>query len=342
MGKMSIRELNRTIQEKKTAPVYLFSGPETSLRRNAEKQIEESLIPGGLEMLNLTRYEKKGEDPHAIIAGLETLPVMAEKRVVILAEECGILESDDKAVRDAFSRYLKKPSPSTVLIFESVKPDRRKALVKELVKTGVEVEFKKLDERDISNWVKKRLAAQGVSIDRETLSYLIYRTHYLDSEKVTTQTLESAVSMLASLGEETLSREAVKGAIPAGMEDNIFEITERTANGDPAGAVILLRGLVAEGESPLGVFGLLVRQIRNLVSVRLMTEQGRSQKEIASSLHLPAFVVRKNQAMVRGYRPGRLESLLVRAADLDFNVKTGITDPALAVELLIFETAKKA
>ena len=78
---------------------YLFEGPEEYIKASALTAAEKALLPAGLEQLNETRLENPATD--ALIAAAETLPFMADKRLVVVRELAALTgrgEGDERQV----------------------------------------------------------------------------------------------------------------------------------------------------------------------------------------------------------------------------------------------------
>ena len=75
-------------------PVYLMEGTEEYIKQQALKNLCARLLPEGLEQMNLTDLTDPA--PDALIAAAETLPFLAEKRVVVV-RECTLLTAGRKS-----------------------------------------------------------------------------------------------------------------------------------------------------------------------------------------------------------------------------------------------------
>ena len=68
----------------KIAPCYVFEGTEEYIKRSALAALRKKLLPAGLEDMNEARLTDP--DANALIAAAETLPFMADKRLVLVLE----------------------------------------------------------------------------------------------------------------------------------------------------------------------------------------------------------------------------------------------------------------
>jgi DNA polymerase III delta subunit len=64
--------------------VYFFHGPEEWVKQSAAQRLREKLLPPGLEELNETVLE--GGTAQRILEAAETLPVMADRRLVLVRD----------------------------------------------------------------------------------------------------------------------------------------------------------------------------------------------------------------------------------------------------------------
>ncbi|WP_414151641.1 DNA polymerase III subunit delta [Acetobacterium carbinolicum] len=158
---MNYKELSKSVKNKEISPVYLFTGPEQYIGHMMEKTLIGTEIAKGLEPLNLTTYSDKNVDVSELLATCETLPMMSNKRMVIIREEAQLDKITDKKALDRITAYLEKPSPSTLLIIYWEQPDKRKKLYKSLTKAGSLVVFEKLDASDLTAWITRRIKNAG-------------------------------------------------------------------------------------------------------------------------------------------------------------------------------------
>ena len=183
----------------------------------------------------------------------------------------------------------------------------------------------------------------GVRIGRPAVEAFIGRIHYLDNASVSTISVDSELQKLIDFAGEggQITEEDVLEILPPGMEDNIFRMTDLIAQGKAQEAMDMLRKFQLEGESPIRIFGLIVRQVRIMAMLSAMIAEKANQQQMADYAGIPPFVVRKTLPAVRRYAPGRLEELIVEAADTDLWMKTGAIEQSLAVELYVLKMLKR-
>jgi DNA polymerase-3 subunit delta len=126
---------------------------------------------------------------------------------------------------------------------------------------------------------------------------------------------------------------AVRERVAGVRAHAIEELTDRLAAGDRAGALRVLRGLLAADEPPLRIVGFLAANVRRALHVAEERERGASVAGIATALGMPEWLVRRQ--MGRGSAT-RLEAALAALAALDLDLKRSRPEAA------VFEAALDA
>ena len=110
---MTWQELFDEIKTGIPGGVYLFHGPEEFIKKSAMDKIRESILPAGLEILNEAVMDAPGA--RQVIESAETLPVMSDKRLVIVKDSPLLTSAKAKVRRSPFakSRAIPITSPSS-------------------------------------------------------------------------------------------------------------------------------------------------------------------------------------------------------------------------------------
>ena len=82
--------IDEDIRQNSFHRAYLLYGEEAYLRNQKRDALLAALVPAG-DVMNFARFEGKGIDEHEIISLAETLPFLAERRV-ILVEDSGFFK----------------------------------------------------------------------------------------------------------------------------------------------------------------------------------------------------------------------------------------------------------
>ena len=151
-----------TLKKNDLKPVYVFEGEEEYIKAQAVKTLCGRVLPEGLEQMNLTELANPAADE--LIAAAETLPAMADKRVVLVRDFSlfSTGKSADDSDTDRIIEYLRSPSPTTCLVFlVKGKADKRRKLYAFLNGEQAVVDFSPMTELDAIDWIIRSMRALG-------------------------------------------------------------------------------------------------------------------------------------------------------------------------------------
>ena len=158
------------------AGCYLFEGTEEYIKQQALKNLCARLLPEGLEQMNLTDLIDPA--PDALIAAAETLPFLAEKRVVVV-RECALLtagrKSEDEDRAAALMDYVPRIPPTACVVFYvKGKADGRKKLYTLLKKQNAIVDFSPMNDAECADWCIRALRRMGKRLSGENAARLVF------------------------------------------------------------------------------------------------------------------------------------------------------------------------
>ena len=283
-------------------PVYLMEGTEEYIKQQAVRQLCTKLLPAGLEELNLTDLTDPEAD--ALIAAAETLPFMADRRIVII-RECSLLtagkkaENEDKAAQIA--EYVERiPPTACVVFFVKGKADGRKKLYTLLKKKNAIVDFSPMSDAECADWARRTMARMGKQMTPRTADKLVFTVGR--DAALLKQEMEKLAAYLADRPEVT---EADIDAIcTRSTECTVFQMVDAQVAGRNDVAFGLLKDMVRAGEDRIGILAMLLRQYRILYHMRSLMDERAPQQSQASLLGIPPFAVSRTQQQAR--RIGRV------------------------------------
>lgn len=343
----------------KLRPVYLLHGKEAYLRDRAFDVIRRQAVPQGLDELNVSVIDGSEAPLEAALELAQTTPFLAPYRVVAVKDWPGLMprrgkaeskteeeeaetEAEAEAPPDsdteaALLHYLEHPSPMAILVFlQGEGVDRRRRVYKALAARHVVVECQPLREQEMVVWLRDRARELGKSLELRAVQELVQRIPadlaLADAElaKLATHAGEAA-----SIGPADVSR-LVTGA----PESNIFELMGYVSGKKRARALALLEQMLREGEPAPRLLYMIARQIRQLLTVKVLTEQGNGPRSIEQRLRLFPSAVRSLVEASRGFTRQELIAALGRVLDADLAVKTSQGDPRLVLELLLVDLSR--
>ena len=327
---MDRKELMQALKDGKLQGAYLFEGPEEHIKASALAEIRKTLLPEGLEELNETVLEAPATD--ALISAAETLPFLADKRLVIVKEHPSLTgrgEGDDR-----LTDYIGKVPESCVLIFLCRgKADARKKLYTAIKKKGQIVSFNPLSDADLNAWIRKTFAALGKDCSPQVASVLSFTVGG------GTALLKAEIEKLAALaGERKVIEEADVHAVSTrSIECTVFDMVDAVVAGQEGRAFGLLRDMLTNGEERLGILAMLLRQFRLLQHAKIMQFEKKPVQVIKTNLGVPPFAAERCIRQAQGYSGGEIKQAVDICLRTEYNVKSGKYNDAGALEAAMLE-----
>lgn len=322
------RILNQ-IKEKNFQQIYLLYGVELYLKKQYTDRLREALSAG--DEMNTHFFEGKDVPVDEIISLAETLPFLAERRVIFLSDT-GLFKSGGEKLAE----YLVSPSPTAFLVFTESDVDKRCKLFKTVSSKGCAVEFTVQDEKTLKRWIASTLAKEGKKITEQTAQLFLTKTG-TEMQNIQME-LEKLISYC--LDRDVVTQEDVETICTVKLNDRIFDMMEAVARRQTRRALDLYYDLLALKVSPLHVLSMIARQFNHLLQTKEMKRRGFSDKDIATQLGVPPFAVGKYASQASLYKSSELRKSLEACVETDYKVKTGQLNDQMAVELLILTPRK--
>lgn len=165
-----VRTILNEIKSGNAKPIYFLMGEEPYYIDAIAKFVEENVLPEDQKGFNQMVLYGRDVTVDEIVSSAKRYPMMAEKQVLIVKEA-----QDLSRTIENLAPYVENPQPSTLLVlcYKYKKLDGRKALSKALKKKGMLFESKPLYENQVPDWIKKVLAAKGLTITQKASQMLV-------------------------------------------------------------------------------------------------------------------------------------------------------------------------
>jgi DNA polymerase-3 subunit delta len=227
--------LLRSLPKGELAPVYYLHGPEDVLKDEAVQAIIERSLDPGLRDFNFDQRSAGQLDPEAIFSLCTTLPMMADRRVVVLRELEGWKRKPK--TRAAFLKYLERPAVETIVIL--VQGSAEEDADKDLVRGAFAVACEPLPAERARRWLLRRATALGVTLEDAAADHLLAATgNDLGS-------VAAELQKLSSLPAGTpLTAEQVGGLVGIRHGETIYDWRDAVLDDEPGKAVAMIASLL--------------------------------------------------------------------------------------------------
>ncbi len=267
-------------------PVYLIVGDDDVEMTRLAADIS-TLVEDELRVFNLERvyFGEKSVSAGSIVESARTLPMLGDRRVIVVLRAEKLLKpkrrgravepGDDEGAAaesaDVLDAYVKRPEPSTTLVFVAADVDRTRRLYKSLQKTATIVECwglrgsrdGKVDLRQVARaaeqMVRQAATDAGLQIEPAAARLVAERA----GTDIATLRGDMERLLLYAAGKKTIELKDVHEVVSAETSHDDWAVTNAIQRGDRAEALRQLAlALDAGGVSYqiLGQLGWFVRE----------------------------------------------------------------------------------
>jgi len=354
----------------------LLFGEEGYLTDHYERILRGLYVAPGMESLDFSRIGWDARDVAGTVAdtvaACDTLPMMSEKRVVLVSVSPGDEKSLGAADAKSLAKYIASVPDTTLLILASASIPKISALYKSFAAHGRAYEFARLGRPDLIAFVKSRFKRAGAVVASDVVSEIIKVSGYLDRDAQSDlfrlgsdianiigyakggDAAEGKVdeAVPVTLAEMSLSDSVVQktdgtvvvtladvaACMGTSIETDVFAMLDAVSSGRKGDAMELLRNITARGENAFGLLALLTGQFEIMLGYRELKDRRISMTEIMGALGVKSeFRLRKAAGFADRYDAGRLADLLHRLYRVDRDIKSGLYGERLALTMFVAE-----
>ena len=165
---MTYEDIFKELKNKQYRPVYYLMGEESYYIDLIADYIAAHVLTDDEKEFNQTIVYGPDTDMANIVNAAKRYPMMAEHQVVIVKEAQALRGLDE------LSYYLRKPQPTTILVFchKHGSLDRRKKIAAEIEKNGILFESKKMKESQLPAFITSYIKRRKLDIEPKAVSML--------------------------------------------------------------------------------------------------------------------------------------------------------------------------
>ncbi|MFO0839998.1 MAG: DNA polymerase III subunit delta [Phycisphaerae bacterium] len=325
--------------KRSSPPVVVIYGDEAYQKSRTLQQVLASLLPPHVDRaLALCEYdctrteEQGGPSLAAVMDDLNTLPFLADRRVVLLRDA----EKFVSAHREKLERYLESPAPTATLVLECRSFPKTTRLYKSTAARGGQIhECKRLMGRALADFVVQQATECGKRLEAGVADSLVNRIG--QEQGVLAGEIEKLALYVDKRSAITLAD--VDELVGLSREEKVFAVMDAAGQGDAARALSLWNQAVAsDSAAPFKAVGGIAFVLRKWLAARRMLRDGLSIPAIAPKVMMWGRE-RELQTLLARLSERRLHTLLSHLAQLDAQAKIGVRSIEMGVEALLLELA---
>ena len=302
--------------------LYILHGKEDYLREQYLQKLKKMCIPGGEDDFSYKRLDGPELDIHELQSAVDAIPFMSEHSFVELRNvDINKLKEPEKYI----SVLSDIPDYCTVAFVQSAEYelDGRLKLVKGLKKLGKDMNFSVQSQGLLIDWVIRRFAAAGKSIELEAAQRLLF----ISGEYMSRLIPEIDKLSAFAKGDRISVRdvETVANHIP---EARIFDMTDYISQKKYNSAASEMAELLADkNNEPIMLLAVLGSQMRKLYAAKLAQLGGLGTKYIMDVCSMKSdYPAKKLMSAARGFTLPQLRRAVELCADADYRIKSSPDD----------------
>ena len=335
---MNWNDFYKSVKAGQYQSVYLFTGPEEHNKREALEALRRALLPAGLEQLNEAVLD--GADAQTIIDSAETLPVMCDRRIVVVRDWAPLTTGksrNEEAEAERMLKWLENPPETCCLVFYMVlELNGKKKLASALKKLDGYVEFEYLSGPTLSKWCAQQLKPLGKKIRQDAIDEMT-----LMAGNDLTRLSGELNKLAAYVGDAPeIGVSDVRAVVTPSPEYSVFMILDHLLAGRLAEATQVVNSVLLTEPSPMRIIYLIGSQLRLDAHMKYALESGGNLPEVQKALGVSsgrAWHIKKQIASVKAEV---LQALYLACVDTEYAIKSGSVQDRAALNALLMKISQ--
>ncbi|MFA5197402.1 MAG: DNA polymerase III subunit delta [Patescibacteria group bacterium] len=262
-----------------------------------------------------------------IKAEAEILPFLSEKKQVIINNLSKV--KDKKTQADASDWLSNLPNFLGIVLYEENITEKNWLYTTSKKFAKIET-YNLLRPYEISSWIKKTVTDKGGQIDSlsaEKLAASIGNDLWrLDNEIQKLLTYDNVITL-----------DNINNLVVGDFSETVFALMDALSEKKEIKALSLLNNFLSDEDNALYLQTMIARQVRNLLSIKELSSEGSSEKDIASNLKLHPFVVKNTLKQTKNFTTKQLLEIHGLLVEADYKLKTSQEDSKLVLTRLMHQ-----
>ncbi|HHY13615.1 MAG TPA: DNA polymerase III subunit delta [Thermoanaerobacterales bacterium] len=326
---MDFFKLIKEIKDGQIGKLYVFFGNEHFLIKESTQYIRRTLLHDEFKDINYMKLDGKKTRTNELTHNSKTAPLFSDRRLIVIDDFLDMFGPEKE--EEEFLKFIRDIPDHLCLILISPKMDKRTRIYKTIAKYGSVVEFKIFKGNLLVKWVKNRFKTQGKKISTKEASFL---ANIFDKSL---EELDSEINKVVTYvgDKEIIEHGDILNIVRSSLENNIFLLMDTIGQKNPFKALSILNDIIKDGEAPIWVLFMLIRQLRLIYRSSHLLKQGLSFGEIQKVLKVHPYALKKAINQGENFNTAKMSEILNLAYETDLKIKRGDVDAKIAMEMLI-------
>ena len=312
-------------------PIYFLMGEEPYYIDRLSDYIEQNILSEEEKGFNQTVLYGRDVSMEDIVGAAKRYPMMSERQVIIVREAQDLSRTIEK-----LESYAENPMSSTVLVFcyKYKTLDKRKKVTKNLQRSGLVFESKKLYENQVGDWIKRVLSGKNYGIEPKAVAMLV---EFLGTNlsKINNE-LEKLQIILPK--ESVITPKVIEDNIGFSKDYNVFELRKAIGERNQLKAYQIAHYFAENPkDNPMVVTTSLVFSFFSNV-LQYHGLKDKSSKNVAAVLKISPYFVNDYTVAIRNFPMKKVSQIVSSLRDVDVKSKgvgANLNNTDLLKEMLI-------
>lgn len=340
---MTIARDIEELKKQNVPPLLLVQGSEKYLIEKVEKAIIEGVFQGEVDEFSFGRFDMENTPVDTALEEALSMPFFSDYRVIFIDNPYFLtgqrVKSDIEHDLDWFLDYIESPSDYTKLViiapYDSI--DKRKKITKSLLKHAHVISTEPLEAEENKDFLVNYLTEKGYQMRPEALELFLELTDN-DLSKI----MNEVEKIFIYKGEDRqIEKEDVSSLVPRSLNQDVFALNEAVLNQDIEKSLEVYHDLLLQKETPVNLLATMVSQFRLFLQVKILRARGYQQYDIQSTLKVHKYRVYLALKRERLFSQKALMTALEELIYADYLIKSGQSNPQMALELFIIRYCSK-
>lgn len=302
------------------------------------KALKEDFIGEEFLEFNFEKIDFQKLDSEKYESVVETLPLMSDRRIVII-ENCDFNKDSLKKYEEILD-YIQKSFENfnimTYLFFIHNSDKLFKGrFIKSLENNGDIYHFSRLDQKKFYSFIKKYFFSNEIKLDDRSTKLIADRLRYLDRDATKTlYEVENELSKLVNnIKSNTPSYDEIEESIIDTFEEKIFGLLDYMSLKDAKKSLSAFQGM--KNEDTAMIYYMIIRQIRNMICVKDCIQKRLNPQTGQEYCGIKSFEYGKLERVVYKYNMKDLLRLHNLCFESELQIKTSKRSFAEVIERII-------
>ena len=315
----SLNDVTKRASKGSLDPVYVLVGTERLLIERAVGAVRKAVDSMGAPGFNVDVFDGKGLEASRVIAAAQTLPMMADTRLVLLRHADAMTPTEQTNLAE----YLHDPSDSTCLLLTATKLDGRAKLSKAAKKNGYLVEAKPLRGSALREFIRAEATAREHAIAPPAIEALL---DAVGDDLAAIDDAMERLSLFVGAGQR-IDAEAVATCVTRIRVESIWSLVDAIGLKDRRKGIAAAQSLLDDREPPLRLLAMVARQLRIVARMREALSEGLRAQDAAKRAGAPPFKAGDLTESARRFTADSLGRAFTLIAETDRALKSSKRPP---------------